>query len=222
MAGCTQEAAAPPTTAAKPDPTPSPPPAPVSNTQTWTFDGPGPIPAGVRTAETGGAGHPATWTVRPMPDAPSPPNAFGITRSDNDKSTYNLAIVSDVSVKDTDLSVMVKADGGVLDAGGGPIWRVTDDDNYYIARWNPLESNVRFYVMAGGVRSALAEASITLDTTQWHSLRVIAEGTSMELFVDDMPVLRTEDKTHRVAGAVGLWSKADATTMFDDLSIAPP
>ena len=123
---------------------------------------------------------------------------------------------------DVDISVMVKSGTGELDQGGGPIWRVTDENNYYIARWNPLENNARFYVVQGGVRSALAKVELDLPTDQWHSLRVVAEGNAMQLFIDDDPVLQATDETHKGAGGIGLWTKADAATLFDDLSVIAP
>lgn len=198
------------------------PPAPKADARTWTFDSDGPIPAGFRVAETASVGTPATWATVKADDAPSPPTVFGVTESANAKTSYNLAIADGVSMTDVDITVMVKAVSGVKDQGGGPIWRVKDADNYYIARWNPLEKNVRFYVVQGGVRSALAAATVELPTDRYHSLRVIAEGTTMELLVNDEPVLRAEDSMHTGPGSVGLWTKADAATLFDDLSIASP
>lgn len=190
--------------------------------RTWTFDEAGPLPKGFSTAETASAGTPATWAIAQVGDAPSPPSVFGVVQTNNPKTAYNLAIVDDVSMADVDISVMVKAGTGELDQGGGPIWRITDADNYYIARWNPLENNARFYVVQGGVRSALAKVELELPTEEWHSLRVVHEGTHMQLFIDDEPVLQAEDAAHAGPGKIGLWTKADAATMFDDLSVIAP
>lgn len=190
--------------------------------RTWTFDPSQALPSGFRATETASSGSPARWGVVPMPDAPSPPTVFGVTESRNPKLTYNLAVLDAVSIADVDISVMVKAISGELDRGGGPVWRLADANNYYIARWNPLEGNVRFYVVEAGSRRALGRTDIDLDPSLWHSLRVVAEGARMTLFVDDDPVLSIEDSTHRAAGAIGLWTKADAATLFDDLSIGAP
>ncbi len=213
--------------------TPSPPkpgaaaantPANPTDARTWTFDQdtPSTVPPGIRTAETGGAGTPAKWEVVADPTAPTSPHAFGVTQTTNGKPTYNLALVNDTMHQDVDLQVMVKAGTGELDRGGGPIWRVADTDNYYIARWNPNEHNARFYVVQSGVRTALGKVELTLDPTVWHALRVVAQGARMELFIDDEPVLTVEDTTHTKAGMIGLWTKADAATLFDDLSVAKP
>ena len=193
-----------------------------NDARTWTFDESGPLPKGFSTAETASAGTPAKWAIAEAKDAPSPPSVFGVVETKNPKTAYNLAIVDDVSMTDVDISVMVKAETGELDQGGGPIWRVTDADNYYIARWNPLENNARFYIVQGGVRSALAKVDVELPTEDWHSLRVVHEGTHMQLFIDDEPVLQADDAVHKGPGKIGLWTKADAATMFDDLSVISP
>lgn len=210
--------------AAKTDPAAPQPGQTDPRTRTWTFDDAlaGQVPAGVRIAETGGAGTVATWEIVADPSAPTQPHAFGITKTTNAKSTYNLALVEGTRYGDVDLTVMVKAGTGELDRGGGPIWRVTNEDNYYIARWNPLENNARFYIVQGGVRSALGKVDLELDTEAWHALRVVTEGPRMELFIDDEPVLTVQDSALSEPGMIGLWTKADAATLFDDLSVAVP
>ncbi len=203
---------------------PDAPKAGPNGARTWTFEKvpKGSLPAGFRLDETASSGTRATWSVVAADDAPSPASVFGVTATENPKTTYNLAVVQGVSTADIDISVMVKAVSGDLDQGGGPVWRFIDHDNYYIARWNPLEKNARFYVVQGGVRSALAKVDLELDAEAWHSLRVVAEGSHMQLFIDDEPVLQADDTTHSRAGSIGLWTKADAATLFDDLSIARP
>ncbi|MCH9680792.1 MAG: hypothetical protein K0V04_05100 [Deltaproteobacteria bacterium] len=192
--------------------------------RTWTFDDTavGQVPKGFRLTETASSGTPATWGTVADPAAPTTPHAFGVTQTRNPKATYNLALVEGSAHTDVDLQVMVKAVTGELDRGGGPVWRVKDEDNYYIARWNPLENNARFYVVQAGIRSALGKVELTLDAEAWHALRVVAQGPRMELFIDDEPVLTVEDQTHTEAGMIGLWTKADAATLFDDFSVANP
>ncbi len=194
-----------------------------ADAKTWTFDAEeGATPAGFRLTETGGAGTPATWKLVEDPEAPSPPMTFGITETRNGKATYNLALVEGTSYADVDISVMVHAGTGELDQGGGPIWRVEDADNYYIARWNPLEKNVAFYVVTAGVRETLLKAELDIAVDAWHELRVVATGTEMRCFVDDEPVMSFADARIKGPGMVGLWTKADAATRFDDLSVTTP
>jgi hypothetical protein len=192
--------------------------------RTWTFDDAvaGQVPAGFRLTEAGGTGTPATWAVVADPSAPSQPHAFGITESKNTKKTYNIALVEGTRYGDVDLQVMVKAGTGELNQGGGVIWRVLDTENYYIARWDPIEDNAYLYIVRGGVRTALAKLDIELDTEVWHTLRVVAEGARIELFIDDKPMLTAQNAELTEPGMIGLWTKSDAATLFDDLSVAAP
>ena len=84
------------------------------------------------------------------------------------------------------------------------------------------KKNVAAYVVIDGVRSNLAKVPIDLPEDAWHELRVIMEGTTLRCLLDDEPVLTVEDDKLGEAGAIGLWTKADAATLFDDLSVGPP
>jgi hypothetical protein len=190
----------------------------------WTFEEVevGGVPAGFQLAQTNGAGQPATWAVVDDATAPSAPRAFGVTEARND-GQFNLAIASSgPQLADVDIQVMLRAVGGERDQGGGVMFRVAGPDDYYVARWNPLEDNARFYIVQGGARSALAKADLELEPQAWHAMRVVMEGKRMELFVDDEPVLTVEDASLTEPGHLGLWTKTDATTLFDELSFARP
>jgi hypothetical protein len=203
-------------------------PAPVEavapSPHSWTFDE---VPAGAtapgfRIAETGGRGTPATWSVVADPSAPSRPHVFGITASTNTKKTYNLALVDGAQWGDVELQVMMRAVSGDLNRGGGVVWRAKGEHDYYLARWDPLEDNAYIYLVEGGARTALAKADLELDHDAWHSLRVVASGSHIELHIDDAPVLTADDATLKEAGMIGLWTKSDALSHFDDLSVAAP
>lgn len=197
---------------------------PAAGARTWSFDDatPGTPAPGIRLGETASTGTPATWAVVAREDAPSPPHAFGITKSVNAGQTYNVALVEGTNVADVDLTVMVHAVEGKEDRGGGFAFRASDADNYYIARWNPIETNVAFYVVQKGVRKALGKVPVEADPAEWHELRLVVQGPRFQLFLDDEPVQQIEDTTITGPGMIGLWTKADAATLFDDLSLGEP
>lgn len=64
--------------------------------------------------------------------------------------TYNLIWTSDISLKDGEIEVDVRANSGEEDQGGGPMWRVLDANNYYVVRYNPLGHNFSLYVVELG------------------------------------------------------------------------
>jgi len=123
------------------------------------------------------------------------------------------------SYKDMEIELKIKSVSGKQDQGGGFIWRAKDADNYYVARWNPLEDNFRVYYVKNGKRQQIASAKIKADPNKWHEMEIKHFGTTIIAEFDDKELLKIEDKTFTKAGKVGLWTKADAATKFDDFVI---
>jgi hypothetical protein len=191
-------------------------------TATWRFDQPAEdAVGGWRFEETNSQGTPATWQVTARADAPSPPNVMKLVRTDNDDGTFNLAIAERTSYGDLDLSVAVMADQGKEDQGGGPVWRCQDRDNYYICRLNPLERNFRLYRVLQTRRKQLESANVDLTSGRWYTVRITMVGRHITCYLDGRKLLEADDDTFGKAGMVGLWTKADAVTAFDDLVVTP-
>jgi len=189
---------------------------------TWTFDNDpvGKTPEGWSIRETHGTGRMGSWKVTSDPSAPTPPNVLGLsTQADN--KTFNLAIADKTAFKDVDLRVRIRADSGEKDQGGGLIWRCRDENNYYICRVNPLEDNYRLYRVVGGKREQLASADVKAEAGRWYGVRVVMSGDRMVCYFDGEKVLEAKDGTFKDAGKIGLWTKADASSSFDDLTVFP-
>ena len=139
----------------------------------------------------------------------------------NPDDTFNVCLAKDSDAKDLGVQVRFKAVAGELDQGGGVVWRAKDAKNYYIARYNPLEDNFRLYKVVAGKRTQLATADIK-HTGGWHMLRVTMRGEQIQCFYDGKKYLEVQDATFAEAGKIGLWSKADAQTYFDDLTLVVP
>jgi len=189
----------------------------------WTFDKEqaGRIPDSWMVAETSGAGKTATWEIVIDDSVPSKPNAVAITESMNRGQTYNLLMAEEVLLQDVEVEVEVKALSGKIDQGGGPIWRAKDERNYYICRWNPLENNLRVYVVKDGKRKQLASADVDADAGSWHEIEIEHTGTKIIAEMDDKKLIVVEDYTFLEAGMAGLWTKADAATLFDNFEVEP-
>jgi hypothetical protein len=140
-------------------------------------------------------------------------------KSKSEDATFNIALAEQTSYKDVDLSVKLRAVAGSLDRGGGVVWRARDKKNYYICRYNPLENNFRVYKVVDGVRTMFKSAETPGDE-KWHVLRVTMVGPKITCYMDGQKLLEAEDATFRDAGAIGLWSKADAQSYFDDLNVS--
>lgn len=195
-------------------------PAPQSESN-FDKDEAGRPPAGWGIAETKGSGKPGKWTVAKEDGAPSGPNVLKL-ETQAESGTFNLCVSEKSSFKDLDLRVRVKANGGKEDQGGGPIWRCRDENNYYICRINPLEGNFRVYKVEQGKRSQLASEKIETKTGQWYEVRAVMVGDKIECYVDGKKYLDATDGTFKEAGMVGLWTKADASSSFDNLTVSSP
>lgn len=187
----------------------------------WSFekDKAGSVPQGWKVAETGGKGTPATWQVVEDDSAPDGTQAVAITANKNRGSTYNLMIAQDTSYRDLVIRVKVKALTGKQDQGGGPIWRAKDADNYYIARWNPLEDNLRLYYVKDGKRIQLGSADVKTDPRAWHEIMIMHRANRIAVSFDGKRMIELADSTFGEAGKVGLWTKADAATKFDNPTV---
>ena len=113
----------------------------------------------------------------------------------------------------------VKAIKGKEDQGGGPIWRCKDQNNYYICRFNPLEGNYRVYVVKNGKRRQLDSIKVDTRPGKWYAVRAVMIGERITCYLDDRKMLEVTDATFAEGGMVGLWTKADAVTSFDDLYV---
>jgi hypothetical protein len=138
--------------------------------------------------------------------------------NENYGNTFNLLLAEETKYKDLKVEVMVKAISGKEDQGGGPIWRAKDADNYYIARWNPLEDNFRVYYVKGGRRIQLGSANVKADPKVWHEIRIVHRATHITAYFNGKKMIELEDSTFGGPGMVGLWVKADGRTAFDDFS----
>ena len=186
--------------------------------QIWNFDRelPGTLP-GEFSIGTLFDGRPAgDWQVLATDRAKSPPNVFAQVMAKGAEHSYKVALIKEVIAFDLNLEVSFLPIQGRADMGGGLIWRATDDRNYYLARANPLEQNIRVYRVEKGFRHLLQNFNQTIDTRQWHTLRVMNRGCQITIFYDHTQVFDLCDKTFR-EGMIGLWTKSDAVTYFDDL-----
>ncbi|RUM88346.1 MAG: hypothetical protein DSZ23_04585 [Thermodesulfatator sp.] len=185
------------------------------------FDQSSTLPAGFRVETTGRSLHDAVWKVVECQQAPSRPNVLRITRIKSPSgSQFNICWTDRVRFRDGDIEVKVRADSGRIDQGGGPIWRVKDKSNYYVARLNPLEDNFRIYYVKNGRRIMIGTASVRgIREGQWFTIKIRVNGDMITGWVNGKKMIEVKDSTLKDEGGVGMWSKADAASSFDDLVI---
>ena len=170
----------------------------------------GKAPAGWTATQTGGGS--AKWTVEKDDTAPSKPNVL----KQSGEATYPVCIKDDTSLKDGFVEVKFKPVSGREDQAGGVIWRAKDADNYYVARANALEDNVTIYHTVKGDRTEKKRAEMKVAPGEWHTLRVDFKANHFTVTLDGKKAMEWDDDTFKDAGKIGVWTKADSVTLFDD------
>ncbi|MBH0200196.1 MAG: hypothetical protein HP497_12380 [Nitrospira sp.] len=191
-----------------------------STPHVWSFDDDPPrtLPAEFQVG-TLFDGRPAgEWKVLDSDRAKSPPRVLGQLMGKGAEHAYKMVLIDGIKASDIELEVSFLPIAGKADMGGGLIWRATDDRNYYLTRANPLEQNIRIYRVVKGVRHLIQNFDQIVDIRQWHTLRVIMNGCQVQVFFDGKRVFDLCDQTF-TTGQVGLWTKSDAVTYFDDLTL---
>ena len=184
----------------------------VADTAGFDGDAPGGPPTGWHCGVTG-RGSPR-WIVNADATAPSQPNV--LTQSGH--GTFPWCVKNDVSIADGFVEVKFKPMEGREDRAGGVVWRFKDDNNYYVARANALENNVSLYYTTGGTRHTIKYTDARVAANQWHTLRVDFSGKRFKVSLDGKLYIDQEDNHIAGTGSVGVWTKADSVTAFDDFS----
>jgi hypothetical protein len=199
-----------------------------ASAQTIDFnkDKAGEPPKGFSTALTG-QGKAGVWVVTKDDASPNQGNVLAQTDADATGYRFPLCVHDGVTAKDADISVKFKPVSGKKDQAAGIVWRYRDKDNYYIVRANALENNVVLYKVQNGKREDLPVKGegrtygkkATVPKNQWSELRVTAKGNLFTVWLNGQKLYDVEDATFTEAGKVGLWTKADSVTYFDDLKV---
>jgi hypothetical protein len=186
----------------------------LSSADTVNFDNykAGTTPPGWTATQTGSGS--AKWSVEKDDSAPSKPNVL----KQSGEATFPVCVKNDTNLKDGFVEVKFKPIAGKEDQAGGVIWRVQDANNYYIARANALEDNVTIYHTIKGKRVAFKNINTKVASGVWHTLRVEFQANKFVVIFDGNKVIDATDESFASAGKVGVWTKADSVTLFDDFA----
>jgi hypothetical protein len=152
------------------------------------------------------------WKVEADASAPSSPNVLKQSGS----GAFPWCVRQSVRIADGYVEVKFKPLAGRADQAGGVVWRFKDGDEYYIARANALESNVSLYYVEKGRRLSIKYVNAPVPAQRWHTLRVEFSGKSIKVLLDGKQYIGLDDDHITGDGAVGVWTKADSVTAFDD------
>jgi hypothetical protein len=183
-----------------------------AETENFDSTAPGSLPSGWVAGVTGsGSPH---WAVEADSSAPSAPNVL----RQSGQGQYPWCVRSDARLNNGTVEVKFKPLSGTEDQAGGIVWRFQDANTYYIARANALENNVSLYHVENGIRKPIKYVDAPVAGNQWHRLRVEFAGTHIKVELDGKTYIDLEDGHIAGSGAIGVWTKADSVTSFDDFT----
>jgi hypothetical protein len=159
------------------------------------------------------------WEIRRDQTAPTPPYVLAVSDA---RDGFPLAIYNDVSLRDGDVSVRIKAVSGRADQAGGVVFRYRDSNNYYVARENALARNVAVFRVENGQAHQITPAvPHDISSNTWNILKVSVRGNRFQVYMNHRRILQAWDKTFNGWGKVGLWTQSDSVTYFDDFRVYP-
>jgi hypothetical protein len=187
---------------------------------TWNFDSDAAdkTPAGFSLGRTG-KGAPGRWVVRVATDAPSGGQVLAQVDADSTDYRFPVAVADSPMASDLRVSVKCKPVSGKVDQACGLVFRYQDENNYYVTRANALEDNVNLYYVKNGRRTEIGGWRGKVIGQTWHELAVTAKGNHIAVEWDGNKIIEKTDDTFSQAGKVGVWTKADSVTEFDNLSL---
>lgn len=186
----------------------------------WMFDSssPGTLP-GSYVVGTLFDGRPAgEWKILITDRAKSASQVLAQLQPKGTDQTHKLLLLEGTESTNIDVEVSYLAVAGKADLGGGLLWRAKDDRNYYLLRASLVEQKIRLYRVVNGVQQIVKQIDRPLPATGWHKLRIVQRGCEMKALFDEAVLFRACDTTY-ISGRIGLWTKADAVTYFDDLTL---
>jgi hypothetical protein len=196
--------------------------ATMASAETWNFDA-DPVnapPPGFSFGRTG-KGKPGRWVVQAEKDAPSGENVLAQLDTDPTDYRFPVAVANEPKLGNVGLSVRCKPVSGRVDQACGLVFRYQDENNYYLTRANALEDNVNLYYVKDGKRRQITGWRGKVTSGTWHQISVETRDDHFVVTFDGNKVIDAHDSTFSQPGKVGVWTKADSVTYFDDLSAAP-
>ena len=145
-------------------------------------------------------------------------NLFINKKNSNFTFRYNLCYSKQNKYKDVRISAEFKSISGSIDKGGGIAWRIQDEYNYYVVRFNPLENNFRLYYVKNGNRVELQSENLKLEN-KYNKITIEHKNNNIKAYINDKLLLTYNDDTFKKDGYIGVWSKADASTLFKNIIV---
>jgi hypothetical protein len=156
------------------------------------------------------------WAIEEVAGAAQGGRALVQRATAND---FNVIVAPGGPYENVDVSVRFKPMSGREDASAGIVFRFAEG-RYYVIRANALEDNFNFYYYDRGRRQIDGVRVKAPALGQWHKLRIMAVGDRVQGWLNDQALIDRRDSRF-ASGRIGLWTKADSITAFDELTVTP-
>lgn len=167
----------------------------------------------------GGSGKESTWEIKSEPSALSGTKVLAQTSYDQIPNRFPLLVYNDLTAKNVRVVVQFKTLSGKIDQAAGIIVRFQDPAHFYVVRANALEDTVQLYRVVEGVHHIATTKDVHMEPGKWHSLDVMIDNVQVTVFCDGQRLFDVRDETFSPAGKIGLLTKSDGVTLFDDLQV---
>lgn len=127
-------------------------------------------------------------------------------------------IVADLGFGDQTVRVKCRPETG--ENVCGLMFHVRSQANYLLARADGEESTIRLSHVRNGVEYEIARVSAEITPWVWHALAVRTRGDEVRVDWDGARVLETTHEGASHEGRIGLWTRGDSVTSFDDLEVS--
>ena len=119
-----------------------------------------------------------------------------------------------------EISIRFKLMDGALDQCAGILFNLKNNGNYLTVRFNSKEDNLVLWTFKEGKRSFTKKGSedMPLKMKEWYTMKIVVQGTKLEGYLNGKKLLDFT-LTEPVTGKVGVWSKTDSVSYFDDFVV---
>ena len=178
----------------------------------------GPVPKDF-TSFLGGVGKYSAWQIKSEPSALSGTKVLAQTSYDQIDNRFPMLVYNDITAKNVRVAVQFKTLSGKIDQEAGIIVRFQDPNHFYVVRANALEDTVQLYRVVEGVHHVVTSKNVQVESGKWHPLDIMIDDVHVTVFFDGQQLFDVRDDTFPTAGKIGLLTKSDGVTLFDDLQV---
>lgn len=166
-----------------------------------------------------GEGKAVNWEIRSEPTARSSPNILALISTEEGNVHFPLLLYNKFTAKNAEIRAYFKAVSGKIDQAAEIIARYQDEKHFYVVQASAFENKVQLSKVVGDARQLINSANAPVTSGKWHEIQLSVHDTHFQVCFDGTPLFEAEDDTYQRAGKVGVATKSDGVTVFDDLRI---